>query len=104
MSNIEFRRHVTSTAFSMSLSRSMIEMLVWTAVAGDRTGTPLRNWHTTVGALRERGLLGDSDDPKKHVKSGYLTRAGELTVELLKESGQYQEVYERYWPEGYRAS
>lgn len=88
MTNSAFSEYVSGTAFNLQLSKSQITMLVWTHVKGARTGCPLRNWYVTTGALADRGLLESRD--AAGVVNGYLSRAGELVVYLLQESGQYQ--------------
>lgn len=74
---------------------------------------PFANWATTAGALKRRGLIDHHFDEDHSMKQAMidggkdamwdpdrvgvrwhysLTRAGELTCELLKEAGIYQDI------------
>jgi hypothetical protein len=91
--NHEFASYVTSTAFNLQLSPSMILRLIdaYNDEARSRiekTKILCVSYDNTVGAtraLKRRGLV-KAVDPKF---PGYVrpTRAGELVVELLKEAG-----------------
>lgn len=96
--NPKFAAHVTSTAFHLSLSRSMIVSLV--AIANQKTPGQYGNALRAVGLrdtavdtnrrLEERGLIV-APDPK--FPGLYeITSAGKLVVELLKEAGLVQDL------------
>jgi hypothetical protein len=88
--NHQFAAYVTSTAFNLSLSRSMIVCLVDIA-NNDEYAMGLRIaglYETTVGTRRklaDRGLIF-APDPKWPGRFE-LTEAGSLVVELLKVAG-----------------
>lgn len=86
--NKAFREHVTSTAFSLSLSKPQVKMLVFVSLTGDRSGAPIPNFVTTTDALARRGLL---ETRGSHIY-GFLSDAGEAVIELLKVAGIFQET------------
>lgn len=86
--NEAFRTHVTSTAFSLSLSKTQVKMLVFISLTGSRSGAPIPNFVTTTDALSRRGLL---ETRGGHVH-GFLSDAGEAVIELLKVAGIFQET------------
>lgn len=88
-----FRDYVTSTAFSLSLTKPQVEMMVVAHITGDRTGCYVRNFVTTVDALVRRGLLENREGSS--VKHGHLSPAGEAVIEVLKVAGIYQETAKR---------
>lgn len=113
MTNLALREHVTSIAFSISLSKNQIETLVMLHRFEnknhffDRFGRHSNNSYiTTSGALIRRGLMRDHhpDVPyvpcelcdKEFCFDHKLTRAGVLVARLLMEAGIYQEVLDRY--------
>lgn len=88
--NVRFSEHVTQTAFSLSLSKSMIVCLCQIArqepYADDLRELGLYDTAVpTNRRLSERGLI-ESRNPK--LPGVYtLTRAGELVLELLQIAG-----------------
>lgn len=96
--NERFAAHVTSTAFHLSLSRSMIVSLV--AIANQKTPGQYGNALRVAGLrdtavdtnrrLEDRGLIV-APDPK-YPGLYEITSAGKLVVELLKEAGLVQDV------------
>lgn len=117
MTNTALREHVTSIGFALTLSKAMIDLLV-TLDHFDGNFSKMAEWEGKTGvrhfgsyiatsrALEERGLM---TRVHKYVYRGVgrhrqryndieasrhkLTRAGKLTVSLLKEAGLYQERF-----------
>ncbi len=88
--NQQFRQAVTSTAFSLTLSRQMIIALV-SIHSGDRSRMDVFRYLgmvdsscTSAAALLHRGLVYAPDLKWPGVFK--LTRAGELLMELLEEA------------------
>lgn len=100
--NSKFAEAVTSTAFNLTLSKTMIARLISVA-NGDVPSTVriypamgFNNLAVPAGqALKRRGLVY-APDPE--LPGAYkLTRAGELAVEMLREAGiaqTYEEALE----------
>lgn len=93
--NEAFRGYVTSTAFSLSLSRNMVDYLAYRQwpFSADHEGIVYSSWaHSTNWALRRRGLITGGG-------GGHLTDEGRLVLklcvlaELVKEPGD-QESHE----------
>lgn len=109
--NETLRSYVTSVGFSLTLTKLQIDMLVLLHHYGgfkgahdhaeqDSKGEPASrstsrrpttrtlssHWVSTSAGLHGRGLLGDG---------WKLTKAGDLTVEILKEAGIYQDSLAR---------
>jgi hypothetical protein len=99
--NSRFADHVTSVAFHLTMSKSMIVVLV--SVANKRHATGKQSLRlvglsdtsvSTARRLEERGILYA---PNPEWPGRYeLTRAGELVVELLREAGLVQSVEETF--------
>jgi len=96
--NMEFRRAVTSTAFSLSLSKAQVELLC--AYSQGFHSTEMHSEFTTSNALARKGLIASR--PFCAIFPGairgavatvrferYITQAGKLMIELLKEAGLY---------------
>jgi len=96
--NMEFRRAVTSTAFSISLSKAQVEMLC--AYHQGFHATDHQSSISTSNALARKGLTAAR--PYCSIAPGYIrgavapvrferyiTEAGELMVGLLKEAALY---------------
>ena len=82
-----FREHVTSTAFCLQLTkRQCWELLM--AVSGKKC---YRHSMTSLRCLEARGLVAWHRDSKGQSNGMYVTRAGELAAELLKEAGMTEE-------------
>lgn len=114
MTNANLRSHVTSIGFALTLSKNMIDLLVcldhfsgdyhemvsWEYRGGNARVRQFGNYVTSFRALESRGLvymdlkytgkgttkLIDHDRTRHR-----LTKAGKLTVGLLKEADIYQE-------------
>ena len=116
MSNEQFREHVTGNSFVLTLHKTQIAALIfinemlghgeWLSHSDEG---PLRIFVTGSRGLQERGLLTHHNppsvqpnwnDPKRAAwdkKYGVryrwrITRAGQLTIELLREAGLYQSM------------
>ena len=95
--NNKFRDHVTSTAFHLSLSNNMIATMVMISRDQWLDGGARRfyfngrdNWSTSYRSLEDRGLAEYNEEARTAIKVKWvfrLTKAGELTLELLKEAG-----------------
>lgn len=96
--NMEFRRTVTSTAFSLSLSKAQVELLC--AFSQGFDSTDHSTVITTANALARKGMVASraycsiepgftrgAVAPIRYER--YVTHAGELTIELIKEAGLY---------------
>ena len=96
--NMEFRRAVTSTAFSISLSKAQVEMLC--AYQQGFSSTDHHSSFMSANALARKGMVATR--PYCSIEPGYIrgamalvrheryvTKAGELMVELLKEAGLF---------------
>ena len=96
--NMELRRAVTSTAFSLSLSKAQVELLC--AYSQGFHSTEMHSEFMTSNALARKGLIASR--PFCAVFPGairgaasalsferYITTAGKLTVELIKEAGLF---------------
>lgn len=105
----QFQAHVQSIAFNLTLSRRMIDLLQivrdWGFPHGRSIDQDASWWEKSrvpaqtgndqfimmVKALIARGLVLHDSRPDKQRKAGdkvyYLSRAGELTCELLVEAG-----------------
>lgn len=90
------RAHVTRVGFDLTLGWTQIEAIVRVAEA-HRTQkdvfTNMRYWIAAVRGCIDRGLVvykyaGGGKPLHKHYK---LTRAGEMVIGLLRESGLYEE-------------
>ena len=85
--NEVFREHVTSTAFCLQLTkRQCWELLM--AVSDKKF---YRHNMTSLHCLEGRGLIAWHRDSKGQRNGMYVTRAGELAAELLKEAGMTAE-------------
>lgn len=99
--NSKFADHVTSVAFHLTMSKSMIVMLVSVANKRHATGVQslrlvgLRDTSVDTGRrLEDRGLVYA---PNPEWPGRYeLTRAGEIVVELLREAGLVQSIEEAF--------
>lgn len=111
--NNALREHVTSVGFNLTLSKRMIDVLVcldhfkgdygamtnWERAGGLTRMRQFGSYITTVRALEARGLVvrdikyqnGLLDRERSRHR---LTRAGKLTVSLLREAGIYQERFD----------
>lgn len=98
--NEQFNKAVTATAFSFTLSKTQIEALC-SVHQGFHTTESSQSF-VAANAIARKGLVAAR--PYCNISEGYLrgavhaihheryiTRAGELMVELLKEAGLYQE-------------
>ena len=96
--NMEFRRAVTSTAFSVSLSKAQVDLLC--AFAQGFDSTDHHSVIMTANALARKGMIAAR--PFCSVEPGYtrgaccvisyeryITTAGELMIGLLKEAGLF---------------
>jgi hypothetical protein len=107
--NDRFQSYVTSTAFSMSLSRSMIRTLLGVEQAVlkklEYSRVPLSD--TALTALARRGLIEwiegadttprfDGDRPRLWCDLCRVTRPGELMLELLAEAGLVERTVLRH--------
>jgi hypothetical protein len=96
VTNWSFRDYVTRIGFQVTLSHTQIDYLVCVAENISVSRVPEQIHFIATGrALHRRGLVTE------HMVIGnrngtVLTRAGELVVELLKESGIYAEVLARF--------
>lgn len=108
--NLALREYVTSVGFQLTLSQRMIDVLVAldhfkgdfeALMAWERASETRRrlfnHYVSTFGSLEKRGLVHRDIH---HKKSGLVdpeksrhrvTKAGRLTIGLLKEAGLYQE-------------
>ena len=96
--NMEFRRAVTSTAFSISLSKAQVELLC--AFHQGFTSTDHHSILVTSSALARKGLIAARPFcacfpgairgavASLHYER-YITEAGNLMIGLLKEAGLY---------------
>lgn len=80
----QFKEYATATAFQISLSKRMIEMLLYMERDGNIHGLlPLcGHWFTTAGSLVRRGLAYHQEG-----KGYQATEAGLAIVPLLKLAG-----------------
>lgn len=89
--NPTFREFVTEASFHLTLSKNQIRFLVEAAERSkwtDDKGIVKTNMFIVAyRALHAKGLMSSI---------GTLTKAGELTVGLLKEAGLYQEMLTVY--------
>jgi len=93
--NQELREYVTRVGFSISLSKAQIEHLVFMHVTREakvRWLTASSSMISTSAALQRRGLIEHRDDSASAPRGWYLSKAGELVVGLLKESGIYEDI------------
>lgn len=99
--NSKFAEHVTSVAFNLSMTRSMIVVLV--SIANKRHATGKQTLRliglpdtsvSTARRLEDRGLI-HAPDPKYPGRYD-LTRVGELVIELLREAGLVQSIEEAF--------
>lgn len=99
--NVALREYVTNVGFQLTLSKLMIDMLValdhfkgFTPEFSKHFDNKLPHFVSTGKALAERGLIyytypgAGKKAPKNQLT---LTKAGRLTLSLLKEAGLYQE-------------
>jgi len=98
-----FREHVLRTRFELTLTRNQISVLVELDAFKRSTG-PYPNWvhfHGLSGmsGLLRRGLVREVHWPMGDGNTYEITRAGELTLELLKEAGIYQHHLSEERPE-----
>jgi hypothetical protein len=103
--NTRFSEHVTSTAFHLSLSKRMINVLAAIHQLSDKGYRKVlapservwsSHWVPTARSLSERGLVVHEDPSQQNPPwSRYpyqLTKAGQLVLELLKEADLLREV------------
>ena len=79
--NHAFREATTSTAFHLSLSKRMIDMLCLINEHQVMRFVGYSHWLNTTKALRAKGLV--------ECQRYELTEAGRLVVNLLQEAGLY---------------
>lgn len=111
MTNEALRSHVTNIGFSLTLSKNMIETVVLMHHFGgfNRFHAAVKDIHpgrayiSSAHALIRRGLFRDQyaageacDLCKVQYCDHKLTRAGVSVADLLRESGIYDEVLDRY--------
>lgn len=95
--NEQLRAYATSVGFALTLSKSQIELLVlldrFTSYDGMcRAGEHVSTFVMTFRALEARGLAHGGRGTGNPIR---LTKAGELTCDLLAEAGIYSDVLDR---------
>ncbi len=105
--NEALRAHVTRVGFDLTLGRTHIAALVYLNESNERGtyintnkvsgpfGRAFSHFISGIRGCEDRGLTFHSYDPAQkdtHTGNHYtITRAGELVIELLRESGLYAE-------------
>lgn len=79
-----FATHVRGVAFSLQLSRRMVDLLLWLDSGNGLKG----DWHLTTGrCLEDRGLARWKRDSDGTGQGIFITEAGRKTADLLRLAG-----------------